>query len=59
MNTTSKKCVCDVGYEKYTPPGSLMSCIPICGDGIPLLKYEQCDDNNTKNEDGCDMNCKV
>ena len=36
-----------------------MTCVPICGDGIPLLEYEQCDDNNTENEDGCDINCKV
>jgi cysteine-rich repeat protein len=36
-----------------------MSCIPVCGDGIFLDTFEECDDNNLELGDGCDNLCTV
>ncbi len=30
-----------------------------CGDGTPDITYEQCDDGNTNNGDGCNQNCQI
>ena len=35
------------------------SCISICGDGILISKYEECDDSNLIDGDGCDSKCIV
>ncbi|CAD8209209.1 unnamed protein product [Paramecium pentaurelia] len=34
-------------------------CNSICGDGIVAESYEQCDDNNQNNGDGCDSQCNL
>ncbi|CAD8120374.1 unnamed protein product [Paramecium sonneborni] len=34
-------------------------CNSICGDGIVVEKYEQCDDYNQNNGDGCDSQCNL
>ena len=36
-----------------------MSCLPVCGDGIVSSGYEECDDKNIQNNDGCDSTCHV
>lgn len=42
-----------------TPIGISITCTaPVCGDGV-LGAGEACDDMNTANGDGCDMNCAV
>ncbi|CAD8162177.1 unnamed protein product [Paramecium octaurelia] len=35
------------------------SCDSICGDGILVELYEQCDDQNQDNGDGCDSQCNL
>ncbi|CAD8053041.1 unnamed protein product [Paramecium primaurelia] len=35
----------------------IKKCMPICGDGIKIQFYEQCDDGNIIDGDGCDSNC--
>ncbi|CAD8120370.1 unnamed protein product [Paramecium sonneborni] len=35
------------------------TCQPICGDGFHLLSFEQCDDANKDNGDGCDSQCQI
>ena len=34
-------------------------CFPICGDGILIDKFEECDDNNMINGDSCSNVCKI
>ncbi|CAD8121346.1 unnamed protein product [Paramecium sonneborni] len=34
-------------------------CDSICGDGIQVDYYEQCDDHNLKDGDGCDSQCNL
>jgi cysteine-rich repeat protein len=34
-------------------------CINQCGDGVITPPEEECDDQNTRNDDGCDQNCRV
>ena len=46
------KCLCIKGYT-----WSDYRCSPICGDGI-ITVYEQCDDGNLQDGDGCDSNCR-
>jgi fibro-slime domain-containing protein len=43
------------GYGKCSP-----GCVygPYCGDGKTTKPYEECDDKNTKNGDGCSSACK-
>ncbi|CAD8053261.1 unnamed protein product [Paramecium primaurelia] len=52
---------CQEGFYPY-----LTSCIPICGDGIVIDEYEDCDDQNDQPNDGCfecqfdcSKNCKI
>ncbi|CAK83117.1 unnamed protein product, partial (macronuclear) [Paramecium tetraurelia] len=35
----------------------IKKCMPQCGDGIKIQYYEQCDDGNTIDGDGCDSEC--
>ncbi|CAD8189606.1 unnamed protein product [Paramecium octaurelia] len=35
----------------------IKKCIPQCGDGIKIQYYEQCDDGNIIDGDGCDSEC--
>ncbi|CAD8119137.1 unnamed protein product [Paramecium sonneborni] len=37
----------------------IKKCNSICGDGIQVQFYEQCDDHNLKNGDGCDSQCNL
>jgi len=55
----TQKCVCAEGFKEFNQIGLLSKCLPVCGDGVLLLDYEQCDDKNIVNNDGCDQNCKV
>ncbi|CAD8171155.1 unnamed protein product [Paramecium pentaurelia] len=34
-------------------------CQSFCGDGILINQFEQCDDGNTENRDGCNMKCEI
>ncbi|CAD8112404.1 unnamed protein product [Paramecium primaurelia] len=34
-------------------------CLNKCGDGILATQYEQCEDANTDNNDGCNYNCQI
>ena len=34
-------------------------CLPVCGDGIIISPKEECDDQNTKDLDGCNSSCKI
>jgi len=46
---------CDDG--KSTSGGCGRDCKAICGDGIVLAGYEQCDDTNVVSGDGCSADC--
>jgi cysteine-rich repeat protein len=37
--------------------GSL--CLPECGDKITISPWEECDDGNFRNGDGCDGQCQL
>ncbi|CAD8153931.1 unnamed protein product [Paramecium octaurelia] len=54
-------CRKDVCYECNTPgwtyDDKTQVCIPICGDG-EVNGYEQCDDGNTIQNDGCSISCE-
>lgn len=47
---------CPTGFERisYKKP-----CLPVCGDGIVLHDYEDCDDGNRLQYDGCSQACTV
>jgi cysteine-rich repeat protein len=47
-----RKCVCRKGFHARTS-----GCEEICGDG--LIFVSECDDNNTKDNDGCSSSCKL
>jgi len=34
-------------------------CLPVCGDGIIISPKEECDDQNTKDLDGCNSSCEI
>lgn len=34
-------------------------CTTLCGDGVPVLPEEECDDQNLIDWDGCNMTCKL
>jgi len=38
---------------------SSFECLPICGDGTNVEPFEQCDDGNTFNGDGCSSLCEI
>lgn len=55
-------------YQETQPPlggdgggggGSFVVYSVACGDNIVDLTYEQCDDGNTTNGDGCSSTCKI
>ncbi|CAD8084492.1 unnamed protein product [Paramecium primaurelia] len=46
--------LCQYGWEQYNN-----QCRSVCGNGQLVEEYEQCDDGNIDNFDGCDLNCKV
>jgi cysteine-rich repeat protein len=58
FNSILLKCVCAQGFKESHQIGLLPTCQPVCGDGIIVPDFEDCDDKNTENEDGCDSDCK-
>ncbi|CAD8191000.1 unnamed protein product [Paramecium octaurelia] len=46
--------LCKDGFVEDGP-----KCKNICGDGYLVQQYEQCDDGNHQNNDGCTNTCKV
>lgn len=47
MTNICIKCISDYGFYEF---GN--DCLSICGDGIKT-DFEECDDNNTLDGDGC------
>ncbi|CAD8185933.1 unnamed protein product [Paramecium pentaurelia] len=47
--------VCIICQDHYQLEGQ--SCIPICGDGIIIAGFEDCDDGNIEPNDGCYQCC--
>lgn len=45
---------CKLGYWLID-----QSCQSLCGDGMFLSKFEDCDDGNLSNLDGCDSTCLI
>jgi cysteine-rich repeat protein len=43
-----------LGYALACQPAA-----PFCGDGLVNLSFEQCDDGNNTNDDGCSSTCTV
>jgi cysteine-rich repeat protein len=41
------------------PKQSNGDCSALCGDGIIIFPYEQCDDGNTLSGDGCSSSCAI
>ena len=48
----------DCNYDDITHRLLGGSCLPVCGDGLWVLR-EQCDDGNGRNGDGCSSECSV
>ncbi|CAD8178245.1 unnamed protein product [Paramecium octaurelia] len=46
--------ICEYGWDQYNN-----QCRSVCGNGQIVQQYEQCDDGNNDNFDGCDSNCQV
>lgn len=49
---------CDANCQLTPRCDSNGDCQDICGNGV-LNRYEQCDDGNTRRQDGCDGNCYI
>lgn len=45
---------CVSGYNAT----NITTCSPVCGDGVKL-PFENCDDGNAVNGDGCSLNCTI
>ncbi len=54
--TCSVSCTCG-GYT--LPRYANGDCSTVCGDGIVIFPYEECDDGNANGGDGCSGACKV
>ena len=55
----SFQCItCQTGYMIDTSTNACMK-IPVCGDGDWVLGYENCDDRNMVDGDGCSATCQV
>ncbi|CAD8125726.1 unnamed protein product [Paramecium sonneborni] len=53
---------CEEGICKECPEGMHLFdhlCQPKCGDGFNLKLFEQCDDGNIENGDGCNSKCQI
>jgi cysteine-rich repeat protein len=49
-----------VGWSEWSQEGTPLKTLSICRNGIhEWSQYEECDDGNTVNQDGCDWNCSV
>lgn len=51
----SQELLCDRCLAENCPAGQ--SCTPVCGDG-QAIAWEECDDGNTRNGDGCSSKCR-
>ncbi|PCI26599.1 hypothetical protein COB52_05835 [Candidatus Kaiserbacteria bacterium] len=40
-------------------PVQIDFCEQVCGDGININKYHECDDGNTEKLDGCSHECRI
>ena len=47
------------GWKTWKRSGKTTNCASVCGDGIRILEYEQCDDQNLAINDGCSNTCTV
>ncbi|CAD8124129.1 unnamed protein product [Paramecium sonneborni] len=54
-----KDCDFCENYEGFYTDVENKVCITICGDGILIKQFEECDDGNLLDEDGCDSNCHL
>ncbi|CAD8133826.1 unnamed protein product [Paramecium octaurelia] len=45
---------CAFGWEEYNK-----QCRSVCGNGLLVVPFEQCDDGNTDDDDGCNSVCQV
>lgn len=60
LNYACSLCPASCTCGGYTfPRKSNGDCSAICGDGIIISAYEQCDDNNTLDGDGCSSSCQI
>lgn len=52
---------CDNGVNDGSYGGCKIDCKwgPRCGDGVLQSAYEDCDDGNTNDGDGCNHNCRI
>ncbi|CAD8098543.1 unnamed protein product [Paramecium sonneborni] len=46
--------LCNYGWQSYNN-----QCQTICGNGLLVEQYEQCDDGNNESFDGCDSYCQI
>lgn len=56
--SSNSTCACDVGFSTIKI-NNVTNCVSQCGDGILVSKYEDCDDGNQRNNDGCTSLCKI
>ena len=54
--TCSMSCVCQ-GYT--LPRYANGDCSTVCGDSIKIFPYEECDDGNSVDGDGCSSSCAI
>lgn len=64
MKAGCRKCTIDAGWNCVSTPGKPSICsiigAPRCGDGLwDPANFEECDDGNVKNGDGCSAFCKI
>ncbi|CAD8118577.1 unnamed protein product [Paramecium sonneborni] len=45
---------CAFGWEQYNN-----QCQSICGNGLLVEQFEQCDDGNNQDDDGCNSKCQI
>jgi cysteine-rich repeat protein len=52
---------CDDGVNEITYGGCAPGCVlgPYCGDNMKQIMFEECDDGNNTNMDGCSSACKL
>lgn len=57
---TCKTCPMSCACGGYTLPRYANGdCSTVCGDGIKIFPYEECDDGNSVSGDGCSSSCGI
>lgn len=51
--------ICEDQPGAYSDPVDRNYCQAKCGDLITLKEFEECDDGNTLDSDGCSSTCKI